>query len=147
MSPEELIKLSSHAVQPFRVRDVRKFASTAHLSIDNTGLRGMLAIPIRWHRISIGTILAFGKKNEVFFNENDQSLAELLSIQAAGAFESAWLQQESPSCEALPCFTVPAPGIQPTQAPRWHGKHSQTPTKLLHRVVLLAIKKGILSLS
>ena len=91
---EELIRLSSHAVQPFRVRDVRKFASTAHLSIDNTGLRGMLAIPIRWHRISIGTILAFGKKNEVFFNENDQSLAELLSIQAAGAFESTWLQQE-----------------------------------------------------
>jgi putative nucleotidyltransferase with HDIG domain len=54
----------------------------------------MLAIPIRWHRLNIGTILAFGKQNEVFFNENDQSLAELLSIQAAGAFESTWLQQE-----------------------------------------------------
>jgi putative nucleotidyltransferase with HDIG domain len=54
----------------------------------------MLAIPIRWHRLSIGAILAFGKQNEVFFTENDESLAELLSIQAAGAFESAWLQQE-----------------------------------------------------
>ena len=54
----------------------------------------MLAIPIRWHNLSIGTILAFGKQDEVFFNENDQSLAELLSIQAAGAFESTWLQQE-----------------------------------------------------
>jgi putative nucleotidyltransferase with HDIG domain len=54
----------------------------------------MLAIPIRWHRLSVGTILAFGKQNEVFFNENDQSLAELLSIQAAGAFESTWLQRE-----------------------------------------------------
>jgi putative nucleotidyltransferase with HDIG domain len=54
----------------------------------------MIAIPIRWHRLSIGAIVAFGKQNEVFFNENDQSLAELLSIQAAGAFESTWLQQE-----------------------------------------------------
>ncbi len=91
---KSLIQLAFHAVQPFRVRDVRKYASTAHLGIDNAGLRSMLAIPIRWHRMSIGTILAFGKQNEVFFNENDQSLAELLSIQAAGAFESTWLQQE-----------------------------------------------------
>jgi len=91
---EALIQLAFHAVQPFRVRDVRKYASTAHLDIDNAGLRSMLAIPIHWHRVSIGTILAFGKQNEVFFNENDQSLAELLSIQAAGAFESTWLQQE-----------------------------------------------------
>jgi GAF domain-containing protein len=37
---------------------------------------------------------AFGKQNEVFFTENDESLAELLSIQTAGAFESTWLQQE-----------------------------------------------------
>ncbi len=91
---ESLIQLAFHAVQPFRVRDVRKYTSTAHLSIDYAGLRSMLAIPIRWHRMSIGTILAFGKQNEVFFNENDQSLAELLAIQAAGAFESTWLQQE-----------------------------------------------------
>ncbi len=91
---ESLIQLAFHAVQPFRVRDIRKYASTSHLVIDNAGFRSMLAIPIRWHRMSIGTILAFGKQNEVFFNENDQSLAELLSIQAAGAFESTWLQQE-----------------------------------------------------
>ena len=91
---ESLIQLAIHAVQPFRVRDARKYSSTAHLVIDNPSFRSMLAIPIRWHRMSIGTILAFGKQNEVFFNENDQSLAELLSIQAAGAFESTWLQQE-----------------------------------------------------
>jgi len=91
---ESLVQLAVKAVQPFRVRDVRKYASTAHLGIDHAGLRSMLAIPIHWHRMSIGTILAFGKQNEVFFNENDQSLAELLSIQAAGAFESTWLQQE-----------------------------------------------------
>jgi len=93
-SSESLIQLAFHAVQPFRVRDIRKYAATSHLVIDNAGFRSMLAIPIRWHRMSIGAILAFGKQNEVFFNENDQSLAELLSIQAAGAFESTWLQQE-----------------------------------------------------
>jgi HD-GYP domain-containing protein (c-di-GMP phosphodiesterase class II)/putative methionine-R-sulfoxide reductase with GAF domain len=91
---EALIQLAFHAVQPFRVRDLRKYSPTSHLVIDHAGLRSMLAIPIRWHHLSIGTILAFGKQNEVFFNENDQSLAELLSIQAAGAFESTWLQQE-----------------------------------------------------
>jgi putative nucleotidyltransferase with HDIG domain len=93
-SSQALIQLAFHAVQPFRVRDVRKYMPTSHLMIDHAGLRSMLAIPIRWYNLSIGTILAFGKQDEVFFNENDQSLAELLSIQAAGAFESAWLQQE-----------------------------------------------------
>ncbi|HNC87864.1 MAG TPA: HD domain-containing protein, partial [Anaerolineales bacterium] len=94
LDSEALIKMAFNAVQPFRVRDVRKYSSTSHLMIDNPVFRSMLAIPIRWHRLSIGVILAFGKQNEVFFNENDESLAELLSIQAAGAFESAWLQQE-----------------------------------------------------
>ncbi len=91
---DSLIQAAFHAVQPFRVRDVRKYSPTTHLDLDHSGLRSMIAIPIRWHRLNIGAILAFGKQNEVFFNENDQSLAELLSLQAAGAFESAWLQQE-----------------------------------------------------
>jgi putative nucleotidyltransferase with HDIG domain len=91
---ETFIQLAFNAVQPFRVRDIRKYSSTSHLAIDHAGLKSMLAIPIRWHRLSVGTILAFGKQNEVFFNENDQSLADLLAIQAAGAFESTWLQQE-----------------------------------------------------
>lgn len=91
---EALIQTALHASQPFRVRDVRKFPNTSHLVIDNPGLRSMLAIPIRWHHMNIGVILAFGKQNEVFFAENDESLAELLSIQTAGAFESTWLQQE-----------------------------------------------------
>ena len=89
-----MIHLAFHAIQPFRVRDIRKYTPTSHLVIDHAGLRSMLAIPIRWHNLNVGTILAFGKQDEVFFNENDQSLAELLSIQAAGAFESTWLQQE-----------------------------------------------------
>lgn len=91
---EALVQIAFQAAQPFRIRDVRKYAATAHLDIDNTGLRSMLTIPIRWHRMNIGAIFAFGKQNEVFFTENDESLAELLSIQAAGAFESTWLQQE-----------------------------------------------------
>lgn len=91
---DPLIQAAFHASAPFRVRDVRKYTGTSHLDIDQNSLRSMLAIPIRWHRLSIGVILAFGKQNEVFFSENDESLAELLSIQAAGAFESTWLQQE-----------------------------------------------------
>lgn len=91
---EALIQQAFYAVQPFRIRDIRKYSSTSHLTIDQSGLKSMIAIPIRWHRLSIGAILAFGKQNEVFFSENDQSLAELLSIQAAGVFESTWLQQE-----------------------------------------------------
>ncbi|MDP1545444.1 MAG: GAF domain-containing protein [Anaerolineales bacterium] len=93
-SSEALIQTALQASQPFRVRDVRKFPNTAHLVIDNPSLRSLLAIPIRWHHMNIGVILAFGKQNEVFFAENDESLAELLSIQTAGAFESTWLQQE-----------------------------------------------------
>lgn len=91
---EALIQMAFQATQPFRIRDVRKYINTAHLILDNAGLRSMLTIPIRWHRMNIGTIFAFGKQDGVFFTENDESLAELLSIQAAGAFESTWLQQE-----------------------------------------------------
>lgn len=89
-----LVKIIFQATQPFRIRDIRKYPATSHLTIDNPNLRSLLAIPIRWHQVNIGAIFAFGKQNEVFFTENDESLAELLAIQAAGAFESTWLQQE-----------------------------------------------------
>jgi putative nucleotidyltransferase with HDIG domain len=88
------LKTAINALQPFRVRDTRKHAATSLLDIDHASLRSLLVIPIRLHRLNIGTILAFGKQGEVFFTENDESLARLLSIQAAGAFESTWLQQE-----------------------------------------------------
>jgi putative nucleotidyltransferase with HDIG domain len=91
---DDFFKLALHASQPFRIRDVRKYEKTSHLKLDNTGLRSLLVIPIRWHQVNIGAILAFGKQKEVFFTENDESLAELISIQASGAFESTWLQQE-----------------------------------------------------
>lgn len=91
---EMLVQMAFQAAQPFRIRDVRKYSTTTHLTIDNAALRSMLTIPIRWHRMNIGVIFAFGKQDGVFFTENDEALAELLSIQAAGAFESTWLQQE-----------------------------------------------------
>lgn len=94
LGSEELLPIIFQAIQPFRIRDVRKYPATSHLTIDNTHLRSMIAAPIRWHQVNIGAIFAFGKQNEVFFTENDEALAELLSFQAAGAFESAWLQQE-----------------------------------------------------
>ncbi len=94
INSDALMQTASQAVKPFRVRDVRKYAATSHLIIDQPDFRSMLTIPIRWHRINIGAIFAFGKQNEVFFTENDEALAELLSIQTAGAFESTWLQQE-----------------------------------------------------
>ena len=91
---EGLIEIAMRASQPFRIRDARKYAKSSNLSIDNPGLRSLLVIPIHWHQVSIGAIFAFGKQNEVFFTENDQSLAELIAVQAGGAFESTSLQQQ-----------------------------------------------------
>lgn len=88
------IQAALHAYEAFRVRDVRKYSKAAHIEIDHNGLRSLLAIPVRLHRLSIGAILAFGKQGEIFFSENDESLANLLSSQAANAVESAWLYQE-----------------------------------------------------
>jgi len=94
LEAQSIIQIAFQASQPFRVRDIRKYSATTHLAMDNAGLRSMLTIPIRWHQVNIGGIFAFGKQSEIFFSENDESLAELLAIQAAGAFESTWLQQE-----------------------------------------------------
>ena len=88
------VQAALHAFEAFRVRDVRKYSKAAHIEIDHNGLRSLLAIPVRLHRLSIGAILAFGKQGEIFFSENDESLANLLSSQAANAVESAWLYQE-----------------------------------------------------
>lgn len=93
-SEEPLMQAALNATKPFRVRDLRKYVNSKKLEIDDAGLRGVLAIPIRLHRLSIGTILAFGKQDEIFFSENDESLADLLSSQAAASIESSWLYQE-----------------------------------------------------
>jgi putative nucleotidyltransferase with HDIG domain len=91
---EAIMHAGLNATKPFRVRDVRKYSNARKVEIDHPGLRSVLAIPIRLHRLSIGTILAFGKHEGVFFSENDESLADLLSSQAAASIESSWLYQE-----------------------------------------------------
>jgi len=91
---EPLLQAALNATKPFRVRDLRKYTSQGNLDIDNSNLRGVLAIPIRLHRLSIGTILAFGKRDAVFFSEHDEILAGMLSLQAAASVESSWLYQE-----------------------------------------------------
>ncbi|MCC6301029.1 MAG: GAF domain-containing protein [Anaerolineales bacterium] len=91
---DALLQAALNAAHPFRVRDVRKYTRAAKLEFDSPSLRSGLAIPIRLHRLSIGAILAFGKQDGVSFSENDESLADLLSSQAAAAIESSWLYQE-----------------------------------------------------
>ncbi len=93
-SEESLLQAALNAEKPFRVRDMRKYTSGNNLDLDNPNLRGAMAIPIRLHRLSIGTILVFGKQEAVFFSENDESLADLLGSQAAASVESSWLYQE-----------------------------------------------------
>jgi putative nucleotidyltransferase with HDIG domain len=91
---EAVLKAALNATHPFRIRDLRKYTQASKLEIDSAGLRSALAIPIRLHRLSIGAILAFGKQDGVSFSENDESLSDLLSSQAAAAIESSWLYQE-----------------------------------------------------
>ena len=91
---EAIMHAALNATKPFRVRDLRKYSSAKKIEIDQPNLRSVLAIPIRLHRLSIGAILAFGKQDGVFFSENDESLADLMSSQAAASIESSWLYQE-----------------------------------------------------
>lgn len=98
---EPLLQAALNAAKPFRVRDLRKYTSQNNLDIDNSSLRSVLAIPIRLHRLSIGTILAFGKQEGVFFSESDETLADLLGAQAAASVESSWLYQELRNKESI----------------------------------------------
>ncbi|MEW5941104.1 MAG: GAF domain-containing protein, partial [Chloroflexota bacterium] len=91
---DPLMRAALNADRPFRIRDLRKYKQASHIDLDYPGLRSVIAIPIRVHRLSVGAMLAFGKQGEVFFTENDESLANLLSSQAAAAVESAWLSHE-----------------------------------------------------
>lgn len=94
LDKDKTIQTALHAREAFRIRDVRKYRKTSPLEIDHNGLRSLLAIPLRLHRLKVGVILAFGKQGEIFFSENDESLAELISSQAATAIQSTWLYQE-----------------------------------------------------
>jgi putative nucleotidyltransferase with HDIG domain len=100
-SGEPLMQAALNASKSFRVRDLRKYAGRNSLDIDNPNLRSVLAIPIRLHRLSIGTILVFGKQEGIFFSEMDESLADLLGSQAAASVESSWLYQELRNKEVI----------------------------------------------
>jgi len=87
-----LIQTALNSEATFRLRDVRKrFPSTP---TGNNDLRSLLAVPVRLRQSSIGAILAFGKRGNLAFSENDESLASLLATQAAAAIETTWLYQE-----------------------------------------------------
>jgi len=94
LQSDATVQAALNAYEPFRIRDLRKYSRSSRIEIDHAGLRCLLAIPIRLHRLSIGAILAFGKQGEIFFSENDESLAALLSSQAAASIEATWLYQE-----------------------------------------------------
>jgi len=91
---DRMVQAALHTYDAFRIRDIRKYRKASHIEIDHSGLRSLLAVPIRLHRLSVGAILAFGKQGEIFFSENDESLASLLSSQASTTIESSWLYQE-----------------------------------------------------
>lgn len=87
-----LVQTTMNSPYAFRLRDVRKrFPS---IPTGNKDLRSLLAIPILLRESSIGVILAFGKQDNLSFTENDESLASLLTTQAAAAIETTWLYQE-----------------------------------------------------
>ncbi len=89
-----LVAAALNAGSVFRVRDVRKYDQHSRLTLDHKRLQSFIGIPIRLHRMSIGAILAFGKQDSLLFSERDESLANLLSSQAAAAVESSWLYNE-----------------------------------------------------
>jgi HD-GYP domain-containing protein (c-di-GMP phosphodiesterase class II)/putative methionine-R-sulfoxide reductase with GAF domain len=95
-----LLQEALDAKKSFRVRDIRRYKHASSVRLDHKTLRGMIVAPIRLHGVNIGATLAFGKQEGVFFSEKDESLANLLSAQAAAAIESAWLIQELRSTSA-----------------------------------------------
>ena len=94
LATNPLLQIALESTKPFRVRDVRKYKYAPSITLDHNMLRGLIVVPIRLHGVSIGAILGFGKQGGVFFSEKDESLANLLTTQAAAALESAWLLQE-----------------------------------------------------
>lgn len=90
-----------HAARPLRIRDTRRNKLTSTIVLDHNMMRSLLAIPILLQNDSIGTILAFGKQGGLFFNEKDESLAKLLTSQAAAAIKNSRLVQELRDSERI----------------------------------------------
>lgn len=95
-APEEdpLVQTVMNTRQVLRLRDFRQSPLASHLKADHVSLKSLLAFPIRLQELSVGVILAFGKRGQPSFTENDESLASLIAAQAAAAIESTWLYQE-----------------------------------------------------
>ncbi len=95
-APEKdpLIQAVINTRQILRLRDFQQSPLASHLKPDHASLKNLLAFPIRLQELSIGVILAFGKRGQPSFNENDEALASLIAAQAAAAIESIWLYQE-----------------------------------------------------
>ena len=94
LTNNKLLQTALHTSKPLRIRDVHKHKNSPSIVLDQNTLRNLLIVPIRLHGVNIGAILAFGKQGSIFFSEKDESLANLLSLQAATAIESAWLIHE-----------------------------------------------------
>ncbi|MCP4139208.1 MAG: GAF domain-containing protein [Chloroflexi bacterium] len=94
LSTNKLLGAALNATKPFRVRDIRKYQHAPSITLDHNMLRGLIVMPLRFHGVSIGAILAFGKQGCVFFSKKDESLANLLVTQAVAAIESSWLIDE-----------------------------------------------------
>lgn len=91
---DTLMQAALYASKAFRIRDIRRYKQASHIEIDYIGLRSFLATPIRLRKLSVGAILVFGKQGELFFTENDESLASLLTSQASAAIENSWLYEQ-----------------------------------------------------
>lgn len=75
-----------------RMHDVRKLDEK--INLDNINLRGFLGFPIHMRGQRIGAILVFGKQGGVYFTEEDESLATLISNQSSASIETTWLYQQ-----------------------------------------------------
>ena len=91
---DSLIQKILNGSGPVRIRDTRKSKAVAHLRIDESHFKGILAFPIRLHQLNIGAILAFDKQGQAGFTENDESLSTMIASLAAAAVESTWLYQQ-----------------------------------------------------
>jgi putative nucleotidyltransferase with HDIG domain len=83
-----------NSTHPLDIPNVKSHPRGADLILDRASLHSGLGFPIRLHGLSIGAVMAFGKKSGAHFTENDVSLAILIGAQGAAAMESAWLYEE-----------------------------------------------------
>ena len=89
-----LIQATLKSERVIRIRDIRNFDLTAHLKAAHAEHTNLLAFPLRSHQLAIGAVLAFGKAGETSFSDSDESLANLLAMQAGAAVENSRLYQE-----------------------------------------------------